>query len=491
MQAKRQIETEGLPHNIEAERSVLGAILLDNNVFHQARELLSRDDFYLDSHRRIFKAIDRACNKGRSMDLISIGEELKQAGDFERVGGATQITSFIDSVVRTDDISTYATIIKEKADRRRLLTFSEQISSQVLDGEKSVETIIADVAQGLTQFQEAPTNGKLIHADSLDLEPPIDYLFANEISACSLTVLYAESGAGKSFLALDYALHIAQSKPVVYIAAEGAAGYRARKNAWCDFHKCRSGGLYFWREGVNLLDTKAVHQFTTGIKAIEPVFVVLDTLARCMVGGDENAAKDMGLAIDAITRIQQQTGATVLAVHHTGKNGASERGSSALRAAADSMIELINEDGLIMLQCSKAKDSAPFKPRYLRLVQSGESCVLVSAEKVIEVSLPNNQRKILQALNLPIYFDKEATRSQIGTDSGLQDSALSRALSALISKGMISQKGGRYTRYHITAAGKAAIEPNYQQSYQPDKTTNLNNNSSYNEELSELSNVAN
>jgi AAA domain len=219
---------------------------------------------------------------------------------------------------------------------------------------------------------------RLIHADELDSLPPVEWLIQNEIPKRSLTVLFGPSGAGKSFVALDYVLRVAQSAPVVYIAAEGVSGYAARVKAWCRHHKLSAGHLYFLPGSEEMMNMKGVQEFLFEIAEVGPVMVVVDTLARCMVGGDENSAKDMGLFIEGCARLVQATGAAVMPVHHTGMTTSSgPRGSSALYGAADVIIEMINDDGRIQLRCEKSKDSAPFETRRLRLISSDDSCVLI------------------------------------------------------------------------------------------------------------------
>ena len=107
---------KGLPSNPEAERSILGAILLDNTVCNQAIELLRREDFFLDSHRRIYDKMVALTERGMPIDLITLTDELRRAAEFEQIGGATYIASLIDGVPRTDTIEHYA-----KDDRARIL----------------------------------------------------------------------------------------------------------------------------------------------------------------------------------------------------------------------------------------------------------------------------------------------------------------------------------------------------------------------------------
>src|SRR5687767_10035850 len=126
---------KGLPSNLEAERSILGAILLDNSVCNRAMELMRRDDFFLNSHRRLFDKMILLSERGSSIDLVTLSEELRRANEFEQVGGATYIASLIDGVPRTDTIEPYVKIVKSKGILRKLITASNQIIARAFDEE--------------------------------------------------------------------------------------------------------------------------------------------------------------------------------------------------------------------------------------------------------------------------------------------------------------------------------------------------------------------
>lgn len=145
---------KGLPSNIEAERSILGAILLDNSVCNQAVELLKRDDFFLDSHRKIFDKMLALSERGSPIDLVTLTDELRKAGEFEQVGGATYIASLIDGVPRTDTIEPYAKIVKAKTMLRRLITASNQIIARAFDEEDDPEVIVDEAERMIFQIAE-------------------------------------------------------------------------------------------------------------------------------------------------------------------------------------------------------------------------------------------------------------------------------------------------------------------------------------------------
>jgi hypothetical protein len=311
----------------------------------------------------------------------------------------------------------------------------------------------------LSQLSQLSPRTRLMHADELDSLPAVEMLPGTELQVGGFNVAYGPSGVGKSFYAIDRALTVAQEHNVVYVAAEGSAGYKARKNAWRKHHGMPTGGLYFYLDAVPMLDPSAVDAFIDQITPTEPKLVVLDTLARCMLGGDENSAKDMGLFIEACGRIQRATGAAVLVIHHTGKNGSNERGSSALRGAADVMVELSNEDGTIVLQCSKVKDSEPFAPQYYTLLQTDGSCVIVPADSVIvtkHAPLTLSQRKILETLDLDVFANTGAKALQLSRATNVPESSVWRTLSNLKKKGYITQSD-KGDPYYITESGRSKL----------------------------------
>ncbi|MEP7285404.1 MAG: AAA family ATPase [Chloroflexota bacterium] len=294
----------------------------------------------------------------------------------------------------------------------------------------------------------------------LEQRPPVAWLHTNELPAAAFAVLFGASGTGKSFQALDYALDVAKTAPVIYLAAEGATGLVDRIYAAVKFSGRSADTLRVIDSALPLLDASEVQAFIASVKPAAPKLIILDTLARCMIGGDENSSRDMGLVIEACDQIKRETGATVLVVHHTGKNGAGERGSSALRGAADMMIELTNDDGLITLTCSKVKDGEPFTPRYLRLIPAESrdgrtSCVLIPANKVAHTNadpLTARELKVLETLSLETMRVTGGKWATIKAVLGLHDQSLNRTLSSLMRRDFVRQ-GAKGDPYCLTDAG--------------------------------------
>lgn len=323
-----------------------------------------------------------------------------------------------------------------------------------------LQTLVADAAQ--TQIDAR--SWVIVHARDLKNLPPMTWLIPGEIPEKGLTVIYGPAGAGKSFLALDYALTLAQAKTVVYVAAEGQGGYHQRVAAWCKHNGKNEGNLYLCLGSPNLMAQEDLAQFIAAIAALSPVMVIVDTLAMAMIGGDENSARDMGLIIRACQTIQHEIDGAVVLVHHTNKGGTIERGSSALRGACDSMIRVTGDDDVIVIESTKTKDAAPFEPRYMKLLpvqndDGTESRVMIPASRIVQSTsdpLTPNQLKLLRAMSLEV-FRAGATFTDLAEATDLGRGAIQRTMSRLLKLGYVNQPqtGGSYA---ITDAGRARVE---------------------------------
>jgi hypothetical protein len=208
-----------------------------------------------------------------------------------------------------------------------------------------------------------------------------DMLIKGLLGENTMVVLYGPSGVRKTFAALDLAFHIAaghvwndlatRQGAVLYIAAEGGFGIRRRIAALKKKHGL-DVPFYLVVFPLNLFDDakhlKALYAAIdkVGQEAAVPVkLVVLDTLARVMAGGDENSAQDMSIFVQACDAIRHRTKATTMIVHHSGKDVAKgARGSSALRAATDTELEVSGEQGskVSTLKVTKQRDMEELGP---------------------------------------------------------------------------------------------------------------------------------
>jgi replicative DNA helicase len=131
-----------LPASVEAERAILGAILLDNAAFPQAAEFLQADDFSLDSHRRIYRRMEELSNSGRAIDFVTLTEQLGQHKEIESVGGVAYVTSLTDGLPRVKNIDQYVRIVRDKALLRGLIHAATAAIQKAYDQDAPAEEIV-------------------------------------------------------------------------------------------------------------------------------------------------------------------------------------------------------------------------------------------------------------------------------------------------------------------------------------------------------------
>jgi len=216
-------------------------------------------------------------------------------------------------------------------------------------------------------------------ADLQPVRPLIDGLLYRE----TLAQLSGPPGQYKSFMVIAMACAVAhggtfeghpvpEAGPVVYVAAEGATGTRARILAWCEKSGVDpaelEGKLYVLPEPIQLGDTMDVTEAAELARELAALLLILDTRARCTLGLEENSATDQGRAIQHAEEIQRASGATVLAVHHSGRSGDHGRGSTAWDGAVWSDLRMTGEELRAKLTCAKHKDVPDGCEHHFRLV---------------------------------------------------------------------------------------------------------------------------
>src|ERR1041384_1554812 len=292
---------KGLPSNVEAERSILGAILLDNAVCNQAIELLRRDDFFLDSHRRIYDKMIALTDRIMPIDLITLGDELRRAGEFEQIGGATYIASLIDGVPRTDTIEPYAKLVKSKSMLSKLITASNQITALAFEEEDEAEVIVDKAEQMIFQIAEDRARvgfqyvGDVAHRRLEQIEQmagrpemitgvPTGFTdfdrMTSGLQRQELIVIAARPSMGKTALALNMAQYASKNNNVVGIFSLEMSAPQLVSRLLCsearvDAHRLRTG--YLNREewarladGLRrLCETKVFIDDTPGVGVLE------------------------------------------------------------------------------------------------------------------------------------------------------------------------------------------------------------------------------
>ena len=142
------------PQHIEAEQSILGGILIENEAINRVMEILDADDFYRDAHRRIFNALINLSERDEPADLITLTNELRKIDQLDSIGGASYLASLIDSVPTAANIEYYARIVKEKAILRKLIQTSTEIVTQSYEDRGDVEGFLDEAERSIFEISE-------------------------------------------------------------------------------------------------------------------------------------------------------------------------------------------------------------------------------------------------------------------------------------------------------------------------------------------------
>ncbi len=218
------------PHNVEAEQSVLGSILLKDKAFATVVDIVSAQDFYRDSHRIIFSAMIELFNRSEPLDLVTITSLLNDTGRLEGVGGASYLASLTSIVPVTANIASYARIVRQKSVLRNLINASSDIANRCFEEQDDIDQLVDDAEQSIfdiagkkdaTVFQPLKSVipgcfdkiEQLYKRKELITGVPTGYYELDKLTAglqpSDLIVLAARPSMGKTAFALNLAQHAA------------------------------------------------------------------------------------------------------------------------------------------------------------------------------------------------------------------------------------------------------------------------------------------
>ncbi|MCH7570031.1 MAG: replicative DNA helicase [Deltaproteobacteria bacterium] len=150
------------PQNLEAESSVLGGILLENEAINRVLEVLTPEDFYRESHRRIFRAMIEICDRSEPVDLITLSDFLKAKGDLEVVGGSAYLASLASAIPTSANIHFYARIVREKAIRRYLISAATEIATRGYEDQENVDEFLDEAEKVIFDISEKRVRGSFV-----------------------------------------------------------------------------------------------------------------------------------------------------------------------------------------------------------------------------------------------------------------------------------------------------------------------------------------
>jgi len=219
-----------LPHNLEAERSVLGAILIDNQTFNVAAATITSQSFFRDAHRRIFERMVDLAERSQPIDLVTLKETLERSGELEDVGGPAYIASLVDGVPRSTNVEYYAQIVKEKATLRALIFSANKILSNAYEADQEADLILDDAESAIFAVAEDRVKQGFMPMRELVKEsfPKIEKLFEHKtyitgvptgfddldrktrgLQPGDLVIVAARPSMGKTSLVLNICQHVA------------------------------------------------------------------------------------------------------------------------------------------------------------------------------------------------------------------------------------------------------------------------------------------
>ncbi|MGH9862052.1 MAG: replicative DNA helicase [Candidatus Acidiferrales bacterium] len=316
-----------LPSNLEAERSVLGAILLDNQAFHTVIELLDEGDFFLDAHRRLFARITRLSEANRPIDLLTLNDELVRAGELEAIGGAAYLSTLVDGVPKVSNVDHYARIVKERALLRNLINASSNIINQALEAEEEADEVLDRAEHSIFALAEERIRVGLLPlkeiAKTINLQEFFDRAqhltglptgftdfdnLTSGLQASDLIIVAGRPGMGKTALALNFAEHSAMAlrKPAAVFSLEMAREQLLFRllcaQARVDSHKFRSGFLNREEMGRMMAALTRLAEAPVFIDDT-PALTVLEMRAKC-----RRLQAEHGVALVVVDYLQLMSG---------------------------------------------------------------------------------------------------------------------------------------------------------------------------------------
>jgi len=219
-----------LPHNLDAEKCVLGAILIDNATSNQAAELIDAGDFFRDAQRRIFEKMVGLSERSQAIDPVTLKDELTRSGELDEVGGPAYVASLTDGVPRSANVEYYARIVKEKSTLRRLIQSATEVLTRAYDAEEGADDLLDEAERSIFQIAEHRLRSgfiplsqlvntgyelieKLQEHKGLVTGVPSGFVDLDEMTSgfqkSDLVIVAARPSMGKTSLVLNIALHCA------------------------------------------------------------------------------------------------------------------------------------------------------------------------------------------------------------------------------------------------------------------------------------------
>ena len=455
----------------DAERSVLGSLILGREADALARVALAASDFHREAHRLIYAAILALRERGEHVDLVSLGEELRRRGDLETVGGPAALSSLLDVVSVLSDFEGHARIVREAAFKRRMHRLALDLQSRADDPAQDVASLLAYLAAqqaalasrdgfGAGRFADAARDA--VSFSQLSIEKPRSLLGDGVLAAGALGILYGPPGRGKSWLAVLVARAWVRGQSWLGLVTppEGmqvgllqleldSHALQARLLALGIGTDARDGGLHVvvrpnLRGTVDLFrqpgDLAALRRW---IQRDRLDVAIVDALSRAH-SANENSAEEFGQVLAALDAVRHETGCAILLIHHerkaqpgveSGSDLDALRGTSRLQSDPTLLMRLKQTTGgLRCIVFTKVSTGPTPEPIYFRLNEAG--CP-EPVESPLDAADANREKVLAVVLNA----GRPVTRAEVEAAVGIRPSTAKKHLKLLVNEGLIRPGG--------------------------------------------------
>jgi archaellum biogenesis ATPase FlaH len=364
--------TTGMPVNLDAERFVLGAVLLDDARFDEISGL-ELEDFSLDRHQSVFRRMRDLHARGEHIDRVTVAEELRRHNELG-TDGITFLMSLDEGIPRVPHLDSYVRILRKKTALRRGVLVSQKFMNECLLEGADVAEILAGYTAQLEELSAAAAPGqtKIRRVEELESifakRMPTEYLIRPELPIKAIVCLTGDSESGKTTLACAWARDVHRQGHAVLIL-DRDKNPRDRICERLERLGVKSDGEQFRVWDCEQLDEPAqpddpiISDWVKSMVATtgKSPLVIVDSLVSFFIGDeDENSAIDMRRLFNRCRELTK-LGATMIIIHHTNRNGEA-RGSSDFRPASDQAFLVSNQDrdggrllDEITLRCEKSR----------------------------------------------------------------------------------------------------------------------------------------
>jgi replicative DNA helicase len=391
-----------LPHNLEAERSILGAILLDNFALNAAVEKLKSEDFFLPQHRQIYERMVQLGEKQQAIDIVTLMEDLSRRGELESAGGIAYLSQLADGLPRVTNVDHYARIVKEKAVLRSLIHSAAAIQEQALAAGEDADVILDRAESVILGLAEDRIKSGLIGVREL-VRDNFDRLnkiltdgkrvtglatgyanLDNETSGLQpseLIILAARPSMGKTALALNIAENVAvrNRQPVAIfsleMSKESLLVRMLASEARIDAHKFRTG--HMGRDDWGRIVT------TLNVLSDAPLWVDDSASSTVMEMGAKarRLKRDRGLSLVLVDYLQ------LVVPTSTGRQSNRQEEVSGMSRALKALAKELQVPVVVLSQLTRAPEREERKPQLSDLRESG--AIEQDADMVLFINRPN------------------------------------------------------------------------------------------------------